>query len=820
MASNATTSEPRICEGGSGLWLPLGGEWERDWPSEVKIALYLLGLLYCFLGVAIIADVFMASIERITSVKKQVVNKDTGKKTTVKVWNDTVANLTLMALGSSAPEILLSIIELVGANFYSGSLGASTIVGSAAFNLLGITGVCIAALPDGEIKKIKDRKVFAITGTFSVFAYLWLLVILVAVTKDMVDPWEGVVTFLFFPMLVILSYMADIGMFGKTREPTSHIIWSEATPEQMAELMMQVRRDFGDDLSQEQILAALHYESHKHRSRAQYRVAAVRDMSAGKKVLGINDKSRLQLEATKASKQLARMSLDNNKTGNAVKAASMVEFKSSQFSVLESVGTAKFGLVRTGDCNIPVNVLWRTRCGSAKAGKDFKTQEGNLLFEEGETEKVIEIEIIDDEIQEDDQEFYVEICSAVSTVDSADAVIGEKKEATVVIVDDDLPGILSFHADEIQVQESPETQQVEIKVRRKMGASGTITCQYRTEDASAKAGPDYTKLEGELQLLPGQLEASLYVDIMPKGRYETTETFRVILENPGGGAKFDVTSDGGLEACVCTVWILADISHKPFMDKVLTSLSPNWDAVVLGNAAWKDQFLEALYCGGDAEEQSKSSWMEFVMHILSLPWKLVFALVPPTEYCGGWLCFVIALAMIGCVTIIIGDLASLLGCSMNINDLQTAITLVALGTSLPDTFASRTAARQDEYADASIGNVTGSNSVNVFLGIGLPWMIGAIYWRHVEGPTAEWQAQYPGLVDTFPNGGFYVSSEGLAFSVAVFSCCALVCFGVLIFRRAYFGGELGGPKAMQYVSGGVLACLWAIYIGLSVIFSS
>ena len=32
------------------------------------------------------------------------------------VWNDTVANLTLMALGSSAPEILLSVIELIGNN--------------------------------------------------------------------------------------------------------------------------------------------------------------------------------------------------------------------------------------------------------------------------------------------------------------------------------------------------------------------------------------------------------------------------------------------------------------------------------------------------------------------------------------------------------------------------------------------------------------------------------------------------------------------------------------------------------------------------------
>ena len=59
------------------------------------------------------------------------------------VWQ--VANLTLMALGSSAPEILLSIIEIVSSGFYAGALGPSTIVGSAAFNLLGISAVCVVA---------------------------------------------------------------------------------------------------------------------------------------------------------------------------------------------------------------------------------------------------------------------------------------------------------------------------------------------------------------------------------------------------------------------------------------------------------------------------------------------------------------------------------------------------------------------------------------------------------------------------------------------------------------------------------------------------
>jgi hypothetical protein len=44
-----------------------------------------------------------------------------------------------------------------------------------------------------------------------------------------------------------------------------------------------------------------------------------------------------------------------------------------------------------------------------------------------------------------------------------------------------------------------------------------------------------------------------------------------------------------------------------------------------------------------------------------------------------------------------------------------------------DTFASKVAACQDKYADASVGNVTGSNAVNVFLGIGVAWSIAAIY---------------------------------------------------------------------------------------------
>lgn len=77
----------------------------------------------------------------------------------VRIWNDTVANLTLMALGTSAPEILLSIIETIGHGFEAGPLGPGTIVGSAAFNLLVITTICMLALDGNETKRINRFKV-------------------------------------------------------------------------------------------------------------------------------------------------------------------------------------------------------------------------------------------------------------------------------------------------------------------------------------------------------------------------------------------------------------------------------------------------------------------------------------------------------------------------------------------------------------------------------------------------------------------------------------------------------------------------------------
>jgi len=144
----------------------------------------------------------------------------TSKQVPMMFWNPTVANLTLMALGSSAPEILLSCIETVGGlNKCPGELGASTIVGSAAFNLLVISGVSIYAVTEAEhddlnadpgvpkgVKKINDMGVFTITCASSLWAYIWLFI---CVKDNAIETWEAYSTFFMFFILIILAFGAD-----------------------------------------------------------------------------------------------------------------------------------------------------------------------------------------------------------------------------------------------------------------------------------------------------------------------------------------------------------------------------------------------------------------------------------------------------------------------------------------------------------------------------------------------------------------------------------------------------------------------------------
>ena len=67
--------------------------------------------------------------------------------------------------------------------------------------------------------------VFAVTGITSVFAYLWLIIILQISSPDYIDVWEAAVTFAMFPVLVLVAYFFDIGLPQKVLPPPP-LVWS------------------------------------------------------------------------------------------------------------------------------------------------------------------------------------------------------------------------------------------------------------------------------------------------------------------------------------------------------------------------------------------------------------------------------------------------------------------------------------------------------------------------------------------------------------------------------------------------------------------
>ncbi|XP_078256041.1 sodium/calcium exchanger 1-like isoform X2 [Rhinoraja longicauda] len=933
----------------AGVILPV---WYPQDPSVgdkvARAIVYFVAMIYMFLGVSIVADRFMSSIEVITSQEREItVKRPNGETTTttVRLWNETVSNLTLMALGSSAPEILLSVIEVCGHGFHAGQLGPSTIVGSAAFNTFVIIAICVYVVPDGEVRRIKHLRVFFVTAAWSIFAYAWLYLILAVISPAVVELWESLLTFVFFPICVLFAWVADrrlliykymykkyragrhravivecegerpdkadIEMDGKVLNSHHHAAAasSDAAGEgegvgpaaitmtvsgkqqeeeeqrrEMARTLKELKHKHPDK-DMEQLLELVNYQvlSQQTKSRAFYRIQATRLMIGAGNIL----KRHAADQARRAvSVQEVRPEVDEGPI-------SRVYFEPAVYQCLENCGSVALTVVRRGgDLTRTLTVDYRSEDGTANAGSDYEFTEGNVVFKPGETRREIVVGIIDDDIFEEDENFRVHLsnlraggpmaapgtahspktgrvavagatrapaagvagesaneASSASNVTTSTVLAGtnhstaavggasdldacalaadvaclaEPSTANVTIFDDDHAGIFNFEERLVHVSESVGV--MEARVLRSSGARGAVLVPYRTTEGSARGGgEDFEDTAGELQFDNDEIVKTIEIRVIDDEEYEKNKNFFIEIGEPhlvemsekkGNAEDKAIMNKDEEEKRIAEmgrpvlgehtkleIVIEESYEFKNTVDKLIKKTNL---ALVVGTHSWRDQFIEAITVSAgedddddECAEEKLPSCFDYVMHFLTVFWKVIFAIVPPTEYWNGWACFVVSIIMIGLLTAVIGDLASHFGCTIGLKDSVTAVVFVALGTSVPDTFASKVAAIQDQYADASIGNVTGSNAVNIFLGIGVAWTVAAIYWN-AQGKDFEVQ---PG---------------NLAFSVTLYTIFAFINYGILLYRRKpEIGGELGGPRTAKLVTTAIFSLLWLLYICLS-----
>ncbi|GFH29452.1 uncharacterized protein HaLaN_28107 [Haematococcus lacustris] len=670
----------------------------------------------------------------------------------VPVWNWVVANITLMALGTSAPEIMLATVEAVlTLGQKPGELGPSCIVGSASYNFFAITAVCHLSLRPGQFKKIQQYRVFVTTAIWSVWSNVWMLLVYQVISPGEIEPWEAWLTLGQFPVLVLTAYIMD-------KQPWKSNQVSGTDGVRHINVASENKQALGPSLMQESP------SSGRRRSVLHYRMLALRSMAGETKAVDM-------LRALETPHEVEMMFSSPNIGGSiAPSSHCKIGFGSLHYSVLEAQGAARVTVQRyDGDLSQPCRIQYCTKDGTAVSGLDYEPIAGVLYFKAGQTELELVIKIVDDDMSEPDVTFSVELQQI-----AGEATCIVQPLVQVTIVDDDDSGVLSFELPSLEA--GMKDDYVDVPVIRRNGTDGQVSVEYSTRDGTAVAGQQYEDVVGNLDFASGQSKACIRVPLTHGA--VTTCVFKLVLANPMGGAVLGRRTE-------CRVIILPGSKLAPTTpvrqavrgagsetaqratdsasQRTLQNMGAGSEEAFDLRLAWLQQLKEAVLPELD---EGGNIWTEVLLHYVSITWKVVLAIIPPAKWWHGGPCFISAVALLIGVVALLKEFAELWGCAVGLSSLMTGLSLVAAGTSLPDTLASRMAAMHDDTADAAIGNITASNSVNVLLGLGLPW--GTPY---------------------------LVSSGPLGFSLIIFcSTCGAGLIAMAIRRRQ--GGELGAKTRL------------------------
>lgn len=153
------------------------------------LALYVPGVLFTFLGLAIVTDeYFVPALERICDALR---------------LSDDVAGATFAAAGSSAPELFTSLLAVF---VTKDEVGVGTIVGSAVFNVLVIIGV--SALLAGATLQLDWRPLVRDSAFYTLFIIV-LLVQVLWVTNGEANWWEGLIMLALYAVYIAFMAVAN-----------------------------------------------------------------------------------------------------------------------------------------------------------------------------------------------------------------------------------------------------------------------------------------------------------------------------------------------------------------------------------------------------------------------------------------------------------------------------------------------------------------------------------------------------------------------------------------------------------------------------------
>ena len=190
-------------------------------------------------------------------------------------------------------------------------------------------------------------------------------------------------------------------------------------------------------------------------------------------------------------------------------------------AVNEEDGTATLTITKTNSAQMSISVDYATADGSALAELDYVAVNDSVVFAANETEKTINVSIIDDNLDENEESFSISLTGA-----SQGAV--QESAAVVSIEDnDDAPSVRISGSNNVV-----EGDTLDINVTLAAESGKTVSINLQNTDVQAIAGLDYSTLNETVTFAPGETNKAVTVSIIDDDIDEVNEVFNVIALSP------------------------------------------------------------------------------------------------------------------------------------------------------------------------------------------------------------------------------------------------------------------------------------------------
>ena len=204
---------------------------------------------------------------------------------------------------------------------------------------------------------------------------------------------------------------------------------------------------------------------------------------------------------------------------------SAVSFSAANYSVTKDVlsGFGTLDVVRLGGTNGTCSVDFLTTTnGTAVTNVDFYPTNETITFNPGDTDKPVQVPIINNNIPEG---YRTVICTLTNTVNTLPY---SPSNATLTIIDTvNAAGQFSFSATNYTVNETDGTAY--LTVLRTNGTSGTVSVTYNTIPGTASPGVSYVTTVGTLTFNNGDTSKTFAVPLVQNNLVLGTVNFSVAL---------------------------------------------------------------------------------------------------------------------------------------------------------------------------------------------------------------------------------------------------------------------------------------------------